>query len=763
MAAAICPLEVPQCSICRSALVGAESDPTTSLLCSHSFHTECLTLYCNSQGKTLKDIRCPNCKLSSRDFEHPDDDEPLARIEDVFEVDPQDALDDDISLFGETDVEEIPAGRDVVEEIPAETDDVEEIPVEAGAIEEMPPPSVAVAKAKGKANAAGKAKSKAKSKANASGKAKSKAKAAEKANSLAVEARSSGKAKSSAKAAVKAKGHDVINILLGRPSSAPPSPTSLGAKAAAPPPPKSIVAKAAAPPPPKSQVAAALAPPSSQSLDAAASAPPPPTKQRRGAKAAAPPPPKSLVATATPAKSLVAAAPPPERSVAAPPPTSPGSSTPKSPGPIALVASDDSIALVASTASTAVVGLGRPTFQDDNSVWCATCGSQCSYEHCRIISKREGTWRCGTCRVRITQLSRGFGTWPVDGFELIPEAEAQAFFRDRALGSQKLSVQSMQALMEKHEKHEEFYQEGGKYLPPDVWARKGYNPVDIVSKSGPDDYKEHPVLGPTYRVRLIETGKRGARGWSVVSQANARGKKRKADALQPPEAPAAIADAPQPLEAPAAIEAAPTPEPSSSSSSSSSSSASSSSSSAKHKKKKGKKDKKKKGKKDKKKKKKKDKKGEKDYAEKAKKALEKAKEQAKLAKEQQKEFAKAEKDAADKKKVELAKEAKDASDKRKVAEQIVNKVSPIILSFAADLAHPSFASLPAACVSSAKSLYRDLEQHDAKARAVIDDASNEFHLGITSIKDLSKVLSDTKRSSTFMGQMFATMGKMPGT
>ena len=44
------------------------------------------------------------------------------------------------------------------------------------------------------------------------------------------------------------------------------------------------------------------------------------------------------------------------------------------------------------------------------------------------MSKREGVWRCMQCCSKITALYRGFGSWPVKGFEDIPEKDRQAFF-----------------------------------------------------------------------------------------------------------------------------------------------------------------------------------------------------------------------------------------------------------------------------------------------------------------------------------------------
>ena len=76
-----------------------------------------------------------------------------------------------------------------------------------------------------------------------------------------------------------------------------------------------------------------------------------------------------------------------------------------------------------------VVGLARPDWAEP-SVFCSTCGNMAVLSRTSILAKREGTWRCNKCRVKITALFRGFGTWPVHEFESISEEEQRKFFAD---------------------------------------------------------------------------------------------------------------------------------------------------------------------------------------------------------------------------------------------------------------------------------------------------------------------------------------------
>ena len=53
------------------------------------------------------------------------------------------------------------------------------------------------------------------------------------------------------------------------------------------------------------------------------------------------------------------------------------------------------------------------------------------------------------------------------------------------------------------------YNNGGEHLPLKVWEKKGYDTVRIKSLTAAQDIREHPVLGPTYRLKILEQGDRG--------------------------------------------------------------------------------------------------------------------------------------------------------------------------------------------------------------------------------------------------------------
>ena len=71
---------------------------------------------------------------------------------------------------------------------------------------------------------------------------------------------------------------------------------------------------------------------------------------------------------------------------------------------------------------------------------------------------------------------------------------------------------------------------GGQFLPLGVWRTKGYDAEAIETKTEAKDKDWHPVLGETYRVRLISKGERAWSGEKSthVAAAKSRGNKRKA-------------------------------------------------------------------------------------------------------------------------------------------------------------------------------------------------------------------------------------------
>ena len=62
------------------------------------------------------------------------------------------------------------------------------------------------------------------------------------------------------------------------------------------------------------------------------------------------------------------------------------------------------------------------------------------------------------------------------------------------------------------EEKEDYLDDKGEFLPLSVWVSQGYDGTDIVTNTPATDKKTHPVLGLVYRVAILSTCNRGAKG-----------------------------------------------------------------------------------------------------------------------------------------------------------------------------------------------------------------------------------------------------------
>jgi len=113
--------------------------------------------------------------------------------------------------------------------------------------------------------------------------------------------------------------------------------------------------------------------------------------------------------------------------------------------------------------------------------------------------------------------------------------------------------------------------------------------------------------------------------------------------------------------------------------------------------------------------------------------------------------------------LEDAKREKENKTKQALAAQIIAKINPTMVSFAQVLSSDNFGNLPSSVMDTATALYSELEKHDKNSRSVLADPKEPLHGGISSIKELTKLINDVKRSSTLICQIFASMERMPSS
>ncbi len=156
--------------------------------------------------------------------------------------------------------------------------------------------------------------------------------------------------------------------------------------------------------------------------------------------------------------------------------------------------------------------LKRKLFDEALEIFCESCGMHQPMSKARVLAKGKDRWKCAMCHCKVNQLAKGFGTWPTESFKTVPLEQQQAFMRRVHNKSGPDAMVQMSESLEAYEDHQEYYKDGGAFQPLSFWQQQGYDSQAIAEKSLAHDIKDHPVLGVTYRVRIIEGGRQGSRG-----------------------------------------------------------------------------------------------------------------------------------------------------------------------------------------------------------------------------------------------------------
>ena len=73
-------------------------------------------------------------------------------------------------------------------------------------------------------------------------------------------------------------------------------------------------------------------------------------------------------------------------------------------------------------------------------------------------------------------------------------------------------IMATQRFFKKYENTHDRWAEGGQFLPLEVWAKQGFDAKRIEEHSKPENKREDPVLGLTYRVAIYSAERGGERG-----------------------------------------------------------------------------------------------------------------------------------------------------------------------------------------------------------------------------------------------------------
>ena len=141
----------------------------------------------------------------------------------------------------------------------------------------------------------------------------------------------------------------------------------------------------------------------------------------------------------------------------------------------------------------------------DEAVAAPATVETCICTKCKLEKQVEGAafagpwFVCKRCNCKRSTLSQLFGYWPVDLFTALPEQQQVAFWRAETRNRLEIQNALVKEVVDQREE-EERTSIGGKYLPLDVWERKGFDVAKIKAQC--KDTEEHPILGTTYNVNL---------------------------------------------------------------------------------------------------------------------------------------------------------------------------------------------------------------------------------------------------------------------
>jgi hypothetical protein len=173
--------------------------------------------------------------------------------------------------------------------------------------------------------------------------------------------------------------------------------------------------------------------------------------------------------------------------------------------------------------------MATPGFLGSDRVYCGDCSAEVNLvtDKFRLRGKMANLYECTKCVTRKTLLRRSFGSWPTKEFERLQPAEKQAFYASVSEKSGGDLTEFAEEYLRKFETKEEYYAEGGEFLPLEAWVVKGFCKEKILANTLDKDKRPCRVMGDTYRVPIYSAGTRGTKGhaWEDGIKANANGKR----------------------------------------------------------------------------------------------------------------------------------------------------------------------------------------------------------------------------------------------
>jgi len=143
----------------------------------------------------------------------------------------------------------------------------------------------------------------------------------------------------------------------------------------------------------------------------------------------------------------------------------------------------------------------------------------------KLWGKQAARFQCSKCQRVDLVLAREYKTVQfVRDWD--PEVQKK-FYNDCGTMSADKIRESAQRTFKSYNREEEWFDEGGDYLPLSVWASRGWDIERIEQNTKPEDVRETAQGGRTYRVKIQSGGTRGARGKIDTNEIMGQSRKRK--------------------------------------------------------------------------------------------------------------------------------------------------------------------------------------------------------------------------------------------
>ena len=150
------------------------------------------------------------------------------------------------------------------------------------------------------------------------------------------------------------------------------------------------------------------------------------------------------------------------------------------------------------------------------TVFCNWCHLPVEKGKVRLTSKSQEKYKCHRCSSTFAKCNKEKGVWPTAEFKEFEEQEQTEFYRKAGeLSKSSDVVKLMTFTLNKYQKKEFSWANGGQYLPLKVWVTQGFDGDRIVRTSTPEDIQENAQAGTCYRVRLFSTIETGTTGWQT--------------------------------------------------------------------------------------------------------------------------------------------------------------------------------------------------------------------------------------------------------